>query len=176
MSRRSRKARRRRKWSRRLKRTPLDQFNHAVGEFLTEMGRVEFNMIMVVDLFNEAGIEYIFDDMAARTFGKKIERMREWCQPSEFVEPLKSQFEAVYAELGSLLPKRNFVVHGETIEGNFYGKPRQPYRIGITKDNLDYLDDLERGKPGPHIFDVEQIREATASCRKIVKGLVKLRS
>jgi hypothetical protein len=46
--------------------------NQALGEFLTEMGRVEFTMLMVVHLVSDAGIEYLFDEYAGRTLGGKI--------------------------------------------------------------------------------------------------------
>lgn len=39
---------------------------------------------------------------------------------------------------------RNFLIHGETWEGAFKGKPRQPYRVGLVKKNLEYLDEFER--------------------------------
>ena len=47
MSRKSRKAKRRRRWKRRLARStisPADAMHRALGEFLTEMGRVEFQI------------------------------------------------------------------------------------------------------------------------------------
>ena len=153
----------------------LDDFNKALGEFLTEIGRVEFNMLLVMDRFNEAPIEHLFDVYAPKTFGPKIECMKAWCPASEFAEPNKTIFERVYTDLAALLPKRNHIIHGETWEGQFRAKPKQPYRVGVIKDNLDYLDEFDRGQHGPHVFDIQQLRAATALCQKILTDLNALR-
>jgi hypothetical protein len=153
----------------------LDEFHEALGEFLTEHGRVEFTMLLVMDYFNEAGIEHLFDVYAPKTFGPKIDCMKAWCPVSEFAEPNKAIFERVYKDLEELLPKRNYIVHGETWEGAFKGKPKQPYRVGVTKDNLEYLDEFDRAQHGQNVLDVEQVREATKLCRKILADLNNLR-
>jgi hypothetical protein len=59
--------------------SPLDEMNQALGEFLTEMGRLEFTMLMVVDLVSDPGIDYLFDEYAGKTFGGKIKWFNEWC-------------------------------------------------------------------------------------------------
>ena len=71
--------------------------------------------------------------------------------------------------------KRNFIVHGETWDGAFKGKPRQPYRIGLVKDNVDYLDDFEHSKHGENVFDVQQVRAATQLAIRIRDALAKMR-
>jgi len=153
----------------------LDEFHKALGEFLTEDGRVEFTMLLVMDYFNEAGIEHLFDVYAPKTFGPKIDCMKAWCPASEFAELNKTIFEQVYKDLDELLPKRNYIIHGETWEGAFKDMPKQPYRVGVIKDNLEYLDEFERAKHGPNVFDLEQIVDATKLCRKILANLNKLR-
>jgi hypothetical protein len=145
----------------------LDEMHKALGEFLTELGRVEFNMLLVMNRFNEAGIEHLFDVYAPKPFGPKIDCMKAWCRPSDFAEPMKTTLERVYEGLEELLPKRNYLVHGETWEGAFKGKPPQPYRIGVTKDNLDYLDEFDRGQHGENVFDVQQARDTTKLCVSI---------
>jgi hypothetical protein len=74
-------------------------------------------------------------------------------------------------------PIRNFLVHGETWEGEgaFKGKPRQPYRVGLVKKNLEYLDEFERAEHGPNVFDVHQVRDATRRCAGIHRDLTALR-
>src|SRR6516225_1088794 len=60
LSRKSRKVQRRRKWKRRLAHravSPADAMHQALGEFLTEMGHVEFQMLLLMDFLNEAPIE-----------------------------------------------------------------------------------------------------------------------
>ncbi|SRR5258705_13567956 len=80
MPRNPRKAKRRRKWQKRLRRsgTPLDQMHQALGEFLTECGRVEFLMIVFADYISEPGIERIFADLSG-PFGPKVEAFKKWC-------------------------------------------------------------------------------------------------
>jgi hypothetical protein len=88
----------------------------------------------------------------------------------------KAALQAIYKDLDALLPKRNFIVHGETREGEFKGKPRQTYRVGLVKNNLEYLDEFDRGEHGPNIFDVSQVKAASQNCRKILKAIADLRS
>jgi len=153
----------------------LDDMHKALGEFLTEIGRVEFNMLLVMDLFNEVGLEHLFDVYAPKTFGPKVDCMKAWCPASEFAEPNRTILERVYKDLEILLPNRNYIVHGETWEGTFKGKPKQPYRVGVIKENLDYLDEFDRAKHGPNVFDVEQVREVTRLCSKILAELKTIR-
>src|SRR2546426_12091533 len=75
MSRKYRKARSRRKWQQRRLTSianPLDAMHQALGEFLTEMGRVEFRMLLLMEFLNEAPLEYLFDEYSGKTFGDKI--------------------------------------------------------------------------------------------------------
>jgi hypothetical protein len=50
------------------------------------------------------------------------------------------------------------------------------YRIGIVRDNVDYLDDFEHSKHGPNVFNVEQVQAATKLCTQIITGLADIRS
>ena len=137
MSRKSRKAQRRRKWRRRLRssagRTPSDAMHQALGEFLTEMGRVEFRMLLLMDLINEAPLEALFDEYSGRTFADKINIFKKWCNFGGVSDEHKLTLQRIYKELEDLRPIRNFLVHGETWERAFEGKPRQPYRVGLVK-------------------------------------------
>jgi hypothetical protein len=177
MSRKSRKAARRRKWKRRLARRAAnagDAMHQALGEFLTELGSLEFQMLLLMDLLNEAPIEALFADTTGKPFGEKIKKFKAWCDLGA-ADERKPALLAIYKQLDALLEKRNFIVHGETREGAFKGKPRQPYRVGLVKDNLEYLDEFDRGEHGPNIFDVAQVRAATQDCRKIRKDIAALR-
>jgi hypothetical protein len=128
-----------------------------------------------LSLFNEAPIEHLFDVYAPKTFGLKIDCFKDWLPPSEVSDVKKPILQRVYKDLEELLPKRNYLIHGETWEGSFKGKPKQPYRVGVVKDNLDYLDEFDRAQHGPNVFDVEQVREATKLCKKIRADLDALR-
>ncbi|MCW5693833.1 MAG: hypothetical protein KIT48_15850 [Pseudolabrys sp.] len=116
-------------------------------------------------------LEHLFAIYASKTFGPKIDCFKAWCAPASVSEKNRPLLDRVYKDLESLLPQRNFIIHGETWDGALGGKPRQPYRIGVTADNLDYLDDFDRGKDGPNVFDVLRVREATDTCRKIRNDL-----
>jgi hypothetical protein len=175
MSKKKRKAKRRRKWQQRLRRarSPLDEVNLALGEFLTESGRVEFLMIIYADYVNEAGIERIFADLSG-TFGHKIGAFKKWCDFGGSDKD-KPRLAKLYKKLDELLPTRNFLVHGETREGVLEGKPKQPYRIGINLADLDHLDAFGRGEHATNVFDLGQIRAATKLCREIGAELSTLR-
>jgi hypothetical protein len=119
MSRTSRKAQHRRKWKRRLAYravSPADAMNQALGEFFTEMGRVEFQMLLLMDFLNEAPLEAAFAETTGKPFGERIKSFKTWCD-SGVPDNQKPAMQAIYMGLDELLPKRNFLVHGETREG-----------------------------------------------------------
>jgi hypothetical protein len=178
MSGRLRKTRRRRKWKRRLAAaqvTSVDAMHEALGEFLTEMGRLEFQMLLLMDFLNEAPIEALFAETTGKPFGEKIRSFKAWCDLS-VPAAQEAALRGIYKDLDALLPTRNFIVHGETREGKFEGKPRQIYRVGLVKNNLEYLDEFDRGEHGPNVFNVSQVKSASQSCRKILKAIADLRS
>ena len=162
MSKRTRKARRRRR--RRCGRAPLDRMNQALGEFMTELGRVEFRMLLYMEFIHEAPIEAMFKEYSEATFGGKIKVFKKWCEEAPVPENQKAQYQEVCQKLEALLDTRNMLVHAETWEGAFQGKPHQPYRVAIVEGNLEYLDDLERAEHGDNVFDIDRVRNATKEC------------
>jgi hypothetical protein len=114
----------------------INRMNKAMGEFLTAHGRVELTMILLLMLIRDEDYEWLFDEMSARTFGKKIEFFKEYTSDDDQFTPenliLRDQ---IYKDLDDLLPQRNSIVHGETYEYQFGGRPKQPYRLGV-KDTL----------------------------------------
>jgi len=153
----------------------LNEMHQALGEFLTECGRVEFTMILFVDFISEAPIEHLFDEYSGKPFGPKIEWFKKWCEFSGVSEEKWPTLNKVFKELDELLPKRNFLVHGETWEGTFKGQPPQPYRVGVIRKNLQYLDEFDRGEHGDNVFSVEQVRAVTQLCIGIRADLDVLR-
>jgi hypothetical protein len=143
--------------------------NQALGEFLTAMGRVEFTMLMVVDLVSDAGIEALFDEYAGKTFGGKIKWFKEWCAfcDEHFSDANRTRLRTAYKDLDELLPMRNSLVHGETYQEDLSGTGKKTYRVGVEKDNLEYLEEFSRGEKKGTIFSVQQVREATALCVRI---------
>lgn len=177
MSRKSRKAQRRRKWRRRSRAvvSPTDAMHQVLGEFLTEMGRVEFRMLLLMDLINEAPLEALFDQYSGQVFGEKIRLFKEWCASGAMPEQHKPRLQRIYKNLDDLRSVRNFLIYGETWDGAFHGKPRQSYRVGLVKKNLEYLDEFERAEHGPNVFNVEQVRAASRRCAQICGELKDLR-
>jgi hypothetical protein len=150
--------------------------NLALGEFLTEMGRVEFSMLLLVSLIRDEDIEWLFDQYSVKTFGPKIEWFKAWTSdPEAFSPENKLILDQMYKDLAELLPKRNSLVHGETYEEEFKGRPKQPYRVGVIKKNIAYLDQFSRAQFGDNVFDIQQVKAATKLCVRIWKGINKIR-
>jgi hypothetical protein len=150
--------------------------HQALGEFLTEMGRIEFQMLLLMDFMNEAPIEALFAETTGKPFSEKIKSFKTWCDFGGVPDAQKLVLQAIYKNLDELLPKRNFLVHGETREGEFKGTARQPYRVGLIKNNLEYLDEFDRGEHGSNIFDVRQVQAVSQLCRKILVAIADLRA
>jgi hypothetical protein len=150
--------------------------HRALGEFLTEVGRVELQMLLLMDFLNEAPIETLFAETTGKPFGEKIKKFKTWCDFGGVPGAQKAALQVIYKDLDELLPERNFLVHGETREGAFKGTPRQPYRVGLVKNDLEYLDVFDRGEHGPNIFDVRQVKAVSQLCRKILGAIADLRA
>ena len=170
MAKKGRRAQRRRKQRRRAVK-PLDRMHMALGNFLTEMGRLEFRMLLLGDMLSEEPMEYFFEDYAKLTFGPKIDWLKYRCANSSVMERYKVELDRIYAEIAVLKTKRNYLTHGETYEASFKGRPIAPYRVGLTKDNVDYLDDFDHARRGDNVFSIQQVKDATALCVKIRNDL-----
>lgn len=174
MAKKGRKAQRRRRQRRRAV-TSLDRMHIALGNFLTEMGRLEFSMLLLGEMISEEPMEALFEDYAERPFGKKIPWFEERCNASEALKAYKSELAKLYEEMRALKTKRNYLVHGETYEASFRGRQRAPYRVGVTPDNVEYLDDFDHQKHGDNIFDIEQVKKTTAECCLLKEQIIKIR-
>jgi hypothetical protein len=152
-----------------------DAMHQALGEFLTDMGRVEFEMFSLMGFLTEARLDAVFKEITAKPFSEKIESFKKWCDWAGVGPAQKPTLQAIYNDLHELLPKRSFLIHGETREGAFEGMPRQFYRVGLVKDNLYHLHEFDRGKHGPNIFDVRQVQAVSQLCRKILVAMANLR-
>jgi hypothetical protein len=170
MAKKGRLAQRRRKQRRRAVK-PLDRMHMALGQFLTEMGRLEFRMLLMGVMVSEPPMEYFFEGYAKLTFSPKIDWLKERCAQSETMKKYAAELARIYAEMAVLLKKRNYLTHGETYEESFKGLPRAPYRVGVDKTNVDYLDDFDHAQHGDNVFSIEQVKEATALCVKIREAL-----
>ena len=169
----TKRGRRRRRAKQRSQRS-TERFHKALGEFLTEMGRVEFTMLLYVDVINDAPIEHLFDEYSRLTFGPKVDWFKKWVEFAGAPSERRTIVDRLYENLAALRSKRNFLVHGETWQGAF-GGPRQPYRVGVVRYNLEYLDEFDRGEHGDNVFSLSEVNEVTALCRSTVADLNFLR-
>jgi len=156
--------------------TPLDRMHMAMGNFLTEMGRLEFSMLLLGEMISEEPLEALFEDFAERTFGGKIPWFKDRCDASEVLKKYKPELTKIYAEMGTLKTKRNYLVHGETYEESFKGRPKAPYRVGVTADNVDYLHEFEQQKHGDNVFTIQQVKDVTATCLDLRRRVEAIRT
>ena len=145
--------------------TTLKDLHCAMGEFLTESSQVENVMLAVVIVCQrDRPLEEVFVDFMRKTFGDKIKEFKRVCNAFQFTDEQRAILDA-YADLDILLPKRNFIVHGTTYQIGKESLPAQPYRIGITKGDFDYMNRaIAQDFTVPHAFSVEKLAAVTADC------------
>jgi hypothetical protein len=159
-SRLSKRARMRHRGKLRAKNVGIDQMNKAMGEFLTAQGRVELTMILLLMMIRDEDYEWLFDEMSKRTFGQKIDFFKEYTSDDDQLSPENIILrDRIYKDLDALLPQRNSIIHGETYEDRFKGRPKQPYRVGVIKKNIQYVEEYSMDKHGPNVFTVRQVKE-----------------
>jgi hypothetical protein len=153
--------------------TPRDELHLAMGEFLTECSNLENIMITLMMFcqdkkhFNEVHL-----DLLNETFGTRIKEFKKACGSYAFAAEHQKTIDLAINDIEQLLPKRNFIVHGVTFEVGFGADEIRAYRIGITKGNLDYLNEFARQAGNvEHAFTAEKIRQATNQCRAIASKL-----
>jgi hypothetical protein len=141
----------------------LSELHTEMGRFLTESSQVE-NMMYL--LFSVAQKEHpprdAFVYFNGKTFGGKIDAFKEACDAYPFSEKHRVLLTQAYAELDRLLPKRNFIVHGTTYQMGIGEKLPQPYRIGMTKGDKNFMNNaIANNLEGPHVFTTSGISDVT---------------
>ena len=141
----------------------LSDLHMEMGRFLTESSQVE-NMMHV--LFSVAQKEHPSRDAFAyfngKTFGGKINAFKGVCNAYPFSDKHRTLLTEVYAELDRLLPKRNFIVHGITYQMGIGEQLPQPYRIGMTKGDKNFMNNaIANNLEGPHVFTTSGISDVT---------------
>lgn len=110
--------------------------------------------------------------MLDKTFGARIIEFKKACDSYQFSPEHKQIIVEVYTTLDSLLPRRNFIVHGVTYEVGFDDAAPKAYRVGIPKGNLNYFNEFSLSRADvEHSFPVERVREAIADCRNLANKL-----
>ena len=78
--------------------------HQAHGAFLTEMGRVEFQMLLLMDFLSGTSIEHVFAETTGKPFGEKIKSFKTWCDFGGGPSAQKLALQAIYKDLDELLP------------------------------------------------------------------------
>jgi hypothetical protein len=138
-----------------------------MGEFLTASSEVENVMLAFVTTCRQRdrARDEVFVDFMGKTLGQKIDEFKRVCNAYEFTKGQRAILDEVYAELDTLLPKRNFIVHGTTYQIGKNSDSVQPYRIGMTRGDFDHMNQfIAQDFDGPHAFTVERIGVVTTEC------------
>jgi hypothetical protein len=69
--------------------------------------------------------------------------------------------------LKELLPKRNLIIHGQTYEIGRGDEPPEMYRIGIKRDDSEYLNKFVADFDADHGFSTAKIEATTAFTKSI---------
>ena len=123
-------------------------------------------MLLLGAMVSEEPIEALFETYAKLTFGPKIDWFKSRGK-SESLRKNNVDLQHIYQQLLAVLENRNHLIHGETYEESFNGRPRMPYRVGITKNNVDYLFDFRRSQLGDNVYDIQQVKATTKLCTQI---------
>jgi hypothetical protein len=83
--------------------TPAEKLHQAMGEFLTACGAVEFRMILLADVLNEAPIEHLFDECSHLPFGPKIDWFKKWCEFGAVSKEQRPILDRVYMNLAAMV-------------------------------------------------------------------------
>jgi hypothetical protein len=155
--------------------TTLDELHFALGEFLTASARVENIMLSILTACQRSrDLEDVFSDFSEMTFGPKIEEFKNVCNNYNFSRQHREILNDAYIELDRLLPKRNNLVHGETIVFGPDASTMEAYRVGITKGDFDYLNKAVDDPAAPHCFSVARIQETILECYELRGKLVSI--
>jgi hypothetical protein len=107
-----------------------------------------------------------------KRWDRKSTNFKRVCNAYEFTKGQRAILDEVYAELDTLLPKRNFIVHGTTYQIGKNSDSVQPYRIGMTRGDFDHMNQfIAQDFDGPHAFTVERIALVTTKCVALRENL-----
>ena len=111
-----------------------------MGEFLTECSNLE-NILIAMMMFcqNKKHFEEIYLALLNETFGTRLREFKKAVSGYSFSAEHRATIDAAIIVLDGLLPRRNMIVHGVTMEVGFGDAEPKAYRIGIPNGDLDYL-------------------------------------
>jgi hypothetical protein len=143
------------------------------GQFLTECSNLE-NMLITMMMFsqNNKHFQEVHLEMLNETFGVRIREFKKAAASYTFSQEHRAAIDSVSVRLDKLLPKRNYIVHGVTMEIELGDAPSIVYRIGIPKGNLEYMNEfLAQGGKADNAFTAEHVRQSTIECSSIATQL-----
>lgn len=121
---------------------------------------------------NRRYFEEIYREMLNETFGTRLREFKKAVAAHNFSIEHRSILDAAIVALDDLLPRRNMIVHGVTMEVGFRDEEPKSYRIGAPRGNLDYLNEFLQGAAKvEHAFTAEKIREAVADCKSLANQI-----
>src|SRR5215475_1259165 len=146
-----------------------DQLHRAMGEFLTEISNLENVLItMMIFCLNKKHFESVYLEMLNETFGTRLREFKKAVTAYPFTATHRKVIDEAIVALDDLLPRRNMIVHGVTMEVGFGNAAPKPYRIGIPKGDLNYLNKFMRNAASvEHAFPIEGVLQATSDCTAI---------
>ncbi|TPQ32983.1 hypothetical protein C2U70_20370 [Bradyrhizobium guangdongense] len=144
-----------------------------MGAFITECSNLE-NMLISMIIFTNASksFEEVYLEMLDKTFGARIREFKKAAALYDFSAEQRVSLDEIFADLDSILPKRNFIVHGTTMEMGVGDGPIVAYRVGAPKGNIHYLNEvISSTGQAAHVFTAERIRQVTTECMNIAGRL-----
>jgi hypothetical protein len=147
-----------------------------MGEFLTECSNLENVMItMMMFCQDKKHFEEVHLALLNETFGTRLNEFKKAVAGYPFSTEHRVTIEAAVLALEGLLPRRNMIVHGVTMEVGFGSAEPKAYRIGVPKRDLNYLNKFLRHAANvEHSFSIAQVRQATADCKTLSGNLALL--
>jgi hypothetical protein len=147
--------------------TKRDIFHKALGEFLTENSQLENVMFGVILMRTRGEFYTLFGEYTSKTFGPKIGWFEEVCKRELFTSNQQARLDESCVLLRDLLPKRNFIIHGETYEIGRGDEEPQMYRVGLKRGDGEYMNKFVADFDSEHGFNLAKINATTEFCMSI---------
>jgi len=150
-----------------------DEMIEALGQFVTEVGDVEYAMFEMILAVAEEDANEVHRAFYNETFGPKVTLLAKRLEHSAFDEH-RAGLNHLIRMLSKLTSQRNNIIHGET----FYITRRNEtkvFRVGFTRKNLTPWKDFNFEGNAENIFTSDQIGNVNLDCIAIKTDLELIR-